>query len=400
MLPTVCAEPPVALEKPRTDHEVRELTRQVVMVLKELGWAPTTAIPGSFTFPDHAQKPSLVKIGFKPDLYDGSKPWADYKLHFEAVVQANNWDYRAAGLALAASLRGSAQCVLEESPGWDYRALVDSLETEFGDSNRAQIYEMQLRRRVQGSHEDFSAFARAVKMLARKAYPKAGAEVIGIAALGQFQEGLCNERVREMVIFGAPLTLRAAVELAIRADVALTQARIIPQQPRQCRQLEQQQEPQRMPVRIAMRDRMVCFRCNGHGHGVRDCPTRIMRCLRCDAPGHLARNCPTRLGSENGSKSPILSLGSTNQLEKEPSSRVQESFKDGRQGLLEILSENSSVEKVLTEIVLDTTEDVLPCGCSVFIRIEIYSVLEQNQISFRVELEIVRLENYGLTLHT
>ncbi|KAF6199816.1 hypothetical protein GE061_006114, partial [Apolygus lucorum] len=257
-----------------SEHAVGELTRQVVRVLKELGWTPP-AIPGSFTSHDRSHQPSLVKTGFKPDLYDGSKPWTDYKMHFDAVSQANNWDYRAAGLALAASLRGSAQCVLEESPGRDYGELVDLLEMEFGDGNRAQVYEMQLRGRVQGTQEDFPAFARAVKVLARKAYPMAGTEAIGIAALGQFQDGLRNERVREMVIFGAPLTLRAAVDLAIRADVSLTRARVVPQQPRQFRQLEQQQQRNMMQVRRpiannndaeqgiampALGNRMVCYR--------------------------------------------------------------------------------------------------------------------------------------------
>ncbi|KAF6200153.1 hypothetical protein GE061_006454 [Apolygus lucorum] len=223
------------------------------------------------------------------------------KLHYN---QANNWDHKAAGFALAASLRGSAQFVLEESLGRDYGELVDLLEMEFGDGNRAQVYEMQLRRRVQGTQEDFPAFARVVKVLARKAYPMAGTEAIGIAALGQFQDGLSNERVREMVIFGAPLTLRA-VDLAIRPDVSLTRVSVVPQQPRQFRQLEQQQQQNMIQVRRpiannndaeqgiampALGNRMVCYRCDDQGHGVRDCPTRITICSRCDAPGHLARD--------------------------------------------------------------------------------------------------------------
>ncbi|KAF6197875.1 hypothetical protein GE061_008849 [Apolygus lucorum] len=309
-------EPLKGPEQP-SEHAVGELTRQVVMVLKELGWTPPV-IPGSYASHDRSQQTSLVKTGFKPDLYDGSKSWADYKMHFDAVTQANNWDDRAAGLALAASLRGSAQCVLEEFSGRDYGELVEYLEMEFGDGNRAQVYEMQLRGRVQGAQEDFPDFARAVKVLARKAYPRAGAEAIGIAALGQFQDGLRNERVREMVIFGAPLTLRAAVDLAIRADVSLTRARVVPQQPRQFRQLEQQQPRQMIQMRRpiannndveqergmpAIRESLVCYRCDGQGHGVRDCPTRITICLRCDAPGHLARDCPTRVRPGNGHKS-------------------------------------------------------------------------------------------------
>ncbi|BES94066.1 Retrotransposon protein [Nesidiocoris tenuis] len=46
-----------------------------------------------------------------PLLFDGSIPWAEYWLHFQAVGLWNGWDYDQAGLQLLIALRGQALTV-------------------------------------------------------------------------------------------------------------------------------------------------------------------------------------------------------------------------------------------------------------------------------------------------
>ena len=246
-----------------------------------------------------------VRAGFKPELFDGSGPWAEYRAHFETVAKANVWDYRAKGLALASSLRGPAQSVLADVPDQDYRELVGRLDLEFGNCNRSQVYQLQLRARRQGDREDISAFARDVKQLARKAFPMAGYECMESHALSQFTEGLVDDRVREVVMLGSPTTLGAAVEMALKADAAVTRSRSMARQQqgvgRNVRQLghvpdEAQEEPVPLgQVRVARNQ--PCLRCDQVGHTAWSCPTRVQLCLRCDRPGHIARECPTRTGN-------------------------------------------------------------------------------------------------------
>ena len=47
----------------------------------------------------------------KPASYDGTGHWSDYKAHFNACAEINNWTEKEKGLYLAVSLRGQAQGV-------------------------------------------------------------------------------------------------------------------------------------------------------------------------------------------------------------------------------------------------------------------------------------------------
>jgi hypothetical protein len=70
-------------------------------------------------------------------------PWIDYKSHFDACVQINEWSQKEKGLYLAVSLRGQAQGVLGNLPlelSQDYKELVKSLEERFSPSNQTELY--------------------------------------------------------------------------------------------------------------------------------------------------------------------------------------------------------------------------------------------------------------------
>jgi len=57
----------------------------------------------------------------------GKGPWIDYKSHFDACAQINEWSQKEKGLYLVVSLRGQAQGVLGNLPlelRQDYKELV------------------------------------------------------------------------------------------------------------------------------------------------------------------------------------------------------------------------------------------------------------------------------------
>jgi hypothetical protein len=65
-------------------------------------------------YPSH-QRP-VSRKDRKPDRYDGSTPWRQYLVHFEAITALNGWTEEDAATELAACLRGSACRVLYPKP--------------------------------------------------------------------------------------------------------------------------------------------------------------------------------------------------------------------------------------------------------------------------------------------
>ncbi|KAF6213657.1 hypothetical protein GE061_011379 [Apolygus lucorum] len=258
----------------------------------------------------------VTKGFFRPEKFDGSQPWEEYQSHFETVARSNGWDKVMMGSALASSLTGVALPILKELAGsQDYGELVAALTSQFGDSNRAQLYMDRLRVRSQLQGEDISVFAREVRVLARKALPGIPRDSIELLVVSQFVEGLRDRRVRELVMLGAPKDLQSALSLALRSEAAVLRARRSTGAPpvRAIQQVEEEEQPSMRAVKQEVRrqsdrpgwrpklGKLVCWRCDAVGHGFRDCPTRVVICWRCDATGHSVKECPTKKG--NGPRS-------------------------------------------------------------------------------------------------
>ncbi|KAF6201486.1 hypothetical protein GE061_003877 [Apolygus lucorum] len=113
---------------------------------------------------------AVTRAFFRPEKFDGSQPWEEYQCHFETVARSNGWDKGMMGSALPSSLTAWALPILKELAGsQDYGKLIAALNSQFGESNRAQLYMDRLRVRSQLQGEDISVFAREVRVLARKA---------------------------------------------------------------------------------------------------------------------------------------------------------------------------------------------------------------------------------------
>ena len=59
--------------------------------------------------PDVTKAKPQTGARLKPATYDGTGHWSDYKAHFDACAEINNWTEKEKGLYLAVSLRGQAQ---------------------------------------------------------------------------------------------------------------------------------------------------------------------------------------------------------------------------------------------------------------------------------------------------
>ena len=92
----------------------------------------------------------------KPDKFDGSTSWVNFKSHFEIFAELNGWTLIEKGMYLAVALRGQAQSVLGNLPAEDkcnYRLLSKALEERFLPSNQTELYRAQLRERRQRASE-------------------------------------------------------------------------------------------------------------------------------------------------------------------------------------------------------------------------------------------------------
>ena len=70
----------------------------------------------------------------KPDKFDGSASWIDFKSNFEFCAELNKSRFTEKGMYLAVALRGQAQSVLGYLPVGDrgnYRLLSNALEERY-----------------------------------------------------------------------------------------------------------------------------------------------------------------------------------------------------------------------------------------------------------------------------
>jgi hypothetical protein len=102
------------------------------MMIRDLNRFSSTSMPLDSVgqhFPLHPEdnitrrRPN-VRVGFdqrkngnvKPDKFDGSTSWSDFKSHFEICAELNGWTTTEKDMYLAVTLRGRAQSVLGSLP--------------------------------------------------------------------------------------------------------------------------------------------------------------------------------------------------------------------------------------------------------------------------------------------
>jgi hypothetical protein len=156
----------------------------------------------------------------KPATYDGTSSWIDYKAHFEACSEINQWTNKEKGLYLSVSLRGQAQGVFgnltSKSPNYD--ELVLALQERFSPPNQTELYRAQLRERRLKATESLSEMGQDIRRLTNLAYPSAPSDVKETLAKEQFIDSLVNSDMRLRIKQARPTSLNEAVRHAVELE--------------------------------------------------------------------------------------------------------------------------------------------------------------------------------------
>ena len=159
------------------------------------------------------------RIKEPPKFGGGSTDIHDFLAQFNIVSQINRWDYGDKGPELACCLEGEARELLTMLPGphqYDFGRLSEALLNTFAPPGRESRSVAELWSRVMGKNENALSFARALKKLAKDAYPgrQLGDEVL----VGLFVKGLRERETRRHVHLAMPKTLMEAVSLATTCE--------------------------------------------------------------------------------------------------------------------------------------------------------------------------------------
>ncbi|UYV61724.1 hypothetical protein LAZ67_1006165, partial [Cordylochernes scorpioides] len=93
---------------------------------------------------------------FKVPTFDGQSSWTSFKTQFDVVAQANGWNDRDKASFLADALRGPAVDVLQMIPEQlrlDFNALIDVLESRYGEEHYQQLHVVKFKNRLQEKKE-------------------------------------------------------------------------------------------------------------------------------------------------------------------------------------------------------------------------------------------------------
>ena len=159
----------------------------------------------------------------KPDKYDGTTDWSDYKRHFEIVAQINGWSQREKGLYLAGSLSGKARGILsdlstEQCTQWDL--LIDKIEARYQPKCQVTALRTQLENKRRSFKQDPIEFAQEVSRLTARAYKDMNEEARDMIALQAFKRGLPDGGLKTLLEVMDPKSIEEASALVMKYEGA------------------------------------------------------------------------------------------------------------------------------------------------------------------------------------
>ena len=277
---------------------------------------------------------NIHKNTIKPATYDGKGPWPDYKSHFDACAQINNWSETEKGLYLAVSLRGQAQGVLGNLPKQDrqnFKELVKSLEERFSPSNQTELYRTQLRERRQRAVETLPELGQDIRRLANLAYPTAPNDVRETLAKEQFIDALVSSDMRLRVKQARPINLNDAIRHAVELE-AFNKAELKREEGQgylRATSHESRVESELSSLLKNMQTALTDLQKEVKTLKETKTPPRFnrqnradyrgnrrpnhsnMKCFACGKVGHIGRNCPNKSNAKSQAKSEPSTSGET-----------------------------------------------------------------------------------------
>ncbi|CAG2237614.1 unnamed protein product [Mytilus edulis] len=243
----------------------------------------------------------------KTATYDGKGPWLDFRSHFDACSQINNWTDKEKGLYLAVSLRGQAQGVLgnlTQESRQDFKELVKALEERFSPSNQTELYRTQLRERHQRAVETLPELGQDIRRLTNLAYATAPNEVRETLAKEQFIDSLIDSDMRLRIKQARPTDLNDAIRHAVELE-AFNKAeskriegqgflRTASENRHSADNMTSQLLKTMSETLIELQKEMRDLKQNNKGRKQGGAPQPFpFRCYACDEVGHRAFDCPT-----------------------------------------------------------------------------------------------------------
>ena len=164
-----------------------------------------------------------VKSSIKPPTFDGTTSWDNYKKQFDAAARANGWTTQEKAISLTMALRGNAVDILQtlpESELNDFEKLVKAVEVRYGHAHLEQVFQLQLKNRIQKSSETLQEFQSDIARLVRYAYPNAPETLLETLGVHAFVDGIRDVQVQQALRMARPRTIVDALTHALEVEVA------------------------------------------------------------------------------------------------------------------------------------------------------------------------------------
>ena len=243
----------------------------------------------------------------KAPTYDGQTTWTMYHRQFEAAAAANGWTDQEKAAALVIALRGPALELLQTIPAaqqQEYQTLVAALDRRYGDQHRRQLYQAQIKTRLQRSGESLQEFEADLRRLVHLAYPEAPEGFREELAAQCFISGLRDNELQRALQISRFSTSSEALVRALEIEAAFS---AIPRPKIRSVTVEEQPESTHRSLEEMCRkfDKLCELLIN---KGVNNNQTenqrrsQDIRCYRCGRNGHIKRDCRVQMRSRSPSR--------------------------------------------------------------------------------------------------
>ncbi|CAI5689901.1 unnamed protein product [Oreochromis niloticus] len=248
----------------------------------------------------------------RPGQYDGTTPWKEFLHRFESCAEANYWSEKTMTTQLKFCLVGAAGAIIHRNPRsskWDYRRLVDELETAYGpSSDHAAAVAVELRQQVRKPGEALHVFRDDIYGKVAVAYGDRAEIEQDSIAVEVFTNGLGDAEIVQKLLERHPATLACAYEIAHQHETTKRAASYVTSAMQQGACNAAERRPRAAVVREKDKDETVAERApaaspspnrfvprtpsttpNNH----RNFKRSGVRCHNCQGWGHVQKQCPS-----------------------------------------------------------------------------------------------------------
>uniref|UniRef100_A0A6P7FRD1 Uncharacterized protein LOC114330302 isoform X1 n=1 Tax=Diabrotica virgifera virgifera TaxID=50390 RepID=A0A6P7FRD1_DIAVI len=251
----------------------------------------------------------------KPPTFDGEISWPVYRRQFEAAAQNNGWTNEQKATALILALRGKAVEILQNIPEdaqKKYETVVSALELRYGSQYLKQVYQSQLKVRIQGSNESVQEYGAEVEKMARLAWPEAPEEFLHQFTIQCFLDGLRDVDLQQTLRLGRGRyqilkdAIVAALEYEAVKNVSRHQRKV--HQIRGVAEVEEGDLNTLSQVLAAQFEKYL----GPIAEYLKQKRQGRPKCYFCGLIGHLQRDCRQRTRSEDSRQAPQYQRNSEN----------------------------------------------------------------------------------------